>query len=154
MDAKTCPLCDTEKAVTEFYVDRSGRRKDGYHPWCRPCTLAYNREYIKRNPEGNRLRAQRSRVRAKYGITWNQRDRLLALQEDRCAICSDELTNSKTRHIDHCHKSGTVRGILCASCNLGLGNFKDDPDRLMAAAAYLQAGGTSLVAMAVDERGQ
>lgn len=53
-----------------------------------------------------------------------------------CAVCFDPL--GPDAHVDHDHESGLVRGLLCRSCNLGLGNFKDDPVRLAAAADYLR----------------
>ncbi|WP_433354097.1 endonuclease domain-containing protein [Micromonospora saelicesensis] len=136
MDDKTCSLCKETKPTSDFH--RSRQRKDGLHPWCAPCTRAYNRSYIKRNPEGNRARARKSRIKAKYGITWQQRDQMIADQGGRCAICQTEFTNSKTTHVDHCHTSGVVRGILCYSCNTALGSFKDDVGRLNAAIEYLE----------------
>lgn len=135
---KQCSRCKETKPASDFYPDRSGRRKDGLHCWCRPCTLEYNRAYIKRNPEENRERARRSRVKARYGITWQQRDQLIEEQDGKCAVCGDEFRNPKATHIDHCHDSGRVRGILCEGCNLGLGSFKDDPRRLLNAVAYLE----------------
>ena len=59
---------------------------------------------------------------------------MLIAQSGRCAICTDPMTNP---HVDHCHSSSTVRGLLCTNCNVGLGQFKDDPTRLLAAVAYL-----------------
>lgn len=52
----------------------------------------------------------------------------------QCAICGDFTANL---HGDHCHSTGLGRGLLCRGCNFGLGNFKDSPDRLLFAAAYL-----------------
>ena len=61
-------------------------------------------------------------------------DALLALQGGVCAICS----KNRPLGVDHCHLFNEVRGLLCNKCNLGLGMFDDDPDRLRAAADYLE----------------
>lgn len=131
-----CTHCREIKPTTEFYPSKTAA--SGRHPWCKPCTRAYNREYIKRNPEANAARARKSRIKAIYGITWQQRDQMIADQDHRCAICREPFTDSKTTHQDHCHKSDKLRGILCYSCNTGLGNFKDSPQRLAAAIEYLR----------------
>ena len=70
--------------------------------------------------------------------------RLLDLQADRanpkCMICGvDEPTNGKALAVDHCHNTGRFRGLLCVSCNAGVGMFKDTPSLLVAAASYLMA---------------
>lgn len=72
-----------------------------------------------------------------YGITPEQYDALLASQDNRCAICRSEGSGPKGWHVDHDHVTGTVRGLLCGPCNLGLGHFNDDVDRLRAAIAYI-----------------
>jgi hypothetical protein len=59
---------------------------------------------------------------------------------DFCHICWDSLPDPKDRRIDHNPETGQVRGILCNSCNLGLGMFKDSPERLTFAIDYLQGG--------------
>lgn len=76
---------------------------------------------------------------------WSERDFLLAAaaQDGKCGICRQDLDplGSKTARspvFDHCHKTGVGRGILCHSCNAGLGFFGDDPDRLEVAAQYLR----------------
>src|SRR6185312_12520919 len=87
--------------------------------------------------------AQRLR---KFGLTPVERDRLLAEQGGGCAVCGERMSRDKDPrtgkqrrlHVDHCHRTGRVRGLLCASCNLGLGKFQDDPSRLERAAEYLR----------------
>lgn len=69
-----------------------------------------------------------------------------AAQGGRCAICRTPVANileydgdaRLSTHVDHCHTTGAVRGILCRDCNTGLGGFRDDPERLRAAMAYLE----------------
>ena len=65
--------------------------------------------------------------------------RMMDMQDGHCAICY-ELLPDETRfiHVDHCHDTLLVRGVLCNGCNLGLGQFKDNPDALENAAAYVR----------------
>lgn len=56
-----------------------------------------------------------------------------------CNICGVHESEFTRRHaIDHCHKTGVIRGVLCAPCNRGIGSFGDDPSRLEQAANYLR----------------
>lgn len=79
-----------------------------------------------------------------YGLTVEQYDALLLRQNYRCAICrTDKPGNRRSRAIrafsvDHCHKTGAVRGLLCQACNRAIGMLKDDPVIVDAAAAYLR----------------
>jgi hypothetical protein len=69
----------------------------------------------------------------RYGITAAEADYLLDLQQGLCAICK----NAPAKHHDHDHATGAVRALLCFNCNGGLGQFKDDPGFLHAAAYYV-----------------
>jgi hypothetical protein len=73
--------------------------------------------------------------RKRYGLDAAAFDALLRRQRNRCAICRSSSPDS----VDHCHRTGRIRGILCRTCNAGLGHFRDDPERLRAAAQYLIA---------------
>lgn len=88
-------------------------------------------------------RESRGKFLRRYGITVAERDALLLGQGSKCKICEMPIAfigKSATTgaHIDHCHSTGRVRGILCASCNTTLGKFGDDPARLRKAAEYLE----------------
>lgn len=69
-----------------------------------------------------------------YGITMEQFEQIKQAQDGKCAICK---TNPAT-HVDHCHETGIIRGILCHKCNTGLGLFNDDAGILDAAALYVR----------------
>jgi len=79
-------------------------------------------------------------LRKNYGITVEQYDEMLVAQNYVCAICGDKDEN-KRLHVDHCHASGRVRGLLCRGCNLGLGKFKDNVETMFAAIKYLSKNG-------------
>ncbi|MBC8391514.1 MAG: endonuclease VII domain-containing protein [Deltaproteobacteria bacterium] len=94
-------------------------------------------EYHRKNPE-KRL-AQRLK---QYGITIDEYYGILEKQGGKCAICgSTDSGDKRTKrfHLDHCHETGKVRGLLCASCNMGIGKFKESPDILLRASKYLSS---------------
>lgn len=87
----------------------------------------------------------RFRSFSRLGIAGRAYAEMLESQGGRCAICGGtDPGGSKNVHfaIDHCHETGTVRGLLCAPCNQALGLFKDNPERLRAAAEYLERSTT------------
>ncbi|WP_331283873.1 endonuclease VII domain-containing protein [Streptomyces sp. H39-S7] len=69
-----------------------------------------------------------------YGITVAERDELIASQAGMCPIC----LAASAEHVDHCHETGRVRGVLCFNCNSALGKLRDDPDAMRRALAYLE----------------
>jgi len=71
-----------------------------------------------------------------YGLTSEGFAALLGAQGGRCPICLDPI--NERSHVDHDHATGLVRGILCGSCNRGIGILKDSPERLRRAADYLE----------------
>jgi len=87
-------------------------------------------------------RVKHDRGPAKYGLTVDEFEAMWAAQHGLCAVCNTELqrTGMQSYNIDHCHTSGRVRGVLCRSCNWGIGILGDDPARLEAAARYLREG--------------
>jgi Recombination endonuclease VII len=87
-----------------------------------------------------RLAAQRKGkcwLQGRYGISSEDYKRMLAQQRGRCAICQRK--SKQTLCVDHDHPRRIVRALLCPPCNRGLGFFRDDPNRLLRAAAYLLA---------------
>ena len=94
--------------------------------------------WIKNNPEGQSAIALRSRLKYKYGLSLDQYNQMLT-EQGGCAICGTTEPGGKYGrfHVDHDHKTGEVRGLLCNGCNVGLGHFRDHPERLNKAAEYL-----------------
>lgn len=98
--------------------------------------------YRNRNKEAVRLCHKKGRLRA-YGLTVEDFDHLLEAQGGKCAICRSGASGGKTRkglawNIDHDHKTGKVRGLLCQKCNLGIGCLRESVKILRAAADYLE----------------
>lgn len=149
---KLCRLCHQEKPLSEF---SGGRGK------CKPCRSLeqraryeadrerwllyarsrrekngttireYQRAYRKKNKDAIRDRG----LRYLYGISMEEFEKLAKRQAWRCAICEQK----KKLSVDHDHQTGEIRGLLCASCNCGLGYFQDDPGLLASASSYLGA---------------
>ena len=109
------------------------------------------RAWKKANPEKVRayakasydpVKARAKGLRRKFGISLVQYDDMRAAQKPGCAICPATKPGGRgTWHVDHDHATKKVRGLLCQNCNIGLGNFKDDPARLTLALAYLRKHG-------------
>jgi hypothetical protein len=131
-----CEPCRTERKAIKNR-EKSQRWKDNN----RERHVAYLREYHqarKDDPEYRRKRRE-NMVRYTYGITQAEVDALIESQGGRCAICGGERNGAGTRlHIDHCHDTGKVRGMLCSKCNTAVGLLDNDPDRAEKLAAYLR----------------
>jgi hypothetical protein len=142
------------------FEERSARERDRYHKLGKKESmkrfyertqeerLAYRREYYRKNRERileqERIRRvenpehyRRAKLKMRYGITYGDRNALIEAQGNKCAICKNG-PGMKGWHVDHCHTTGTVRGILCFKCNTGLGNFSDSVEFLANAIAYLK----------------
>lgn len=78
-------------------------------------------------------------LRRNYGIDVEDWARMYDAQDRKCASCGDAIDFSKTTHVDHCHRTGKVRGLVCQFCNIALGGAKDSVERLRALIRYLEA---------------
>jgi hypothetical protein len=115
-----------------------------------------DRRYYEAHPEKIRAKSARERklkgplyyrnkqLKALYGIQHTDYERMLAEQGGRCAICASDKPGpgrKKYFSVDHDHATNKVRALLCDPCNNGLGRFKDDPELLARAIAYLKHHG-------------
>lgn len=124
---RACPDCGQRKPASEFAA--KSRASDGLHTYCRPCNNA--RAYASVDRLHGSMRNHNMLTR--YGLTAEQVDAMIDGQRGLCAIC----WKRPAEHVDHDHVSGVVRGMLCFTCNVGLGNFADDMDRIADAMLYL-----------------
>lgn len=122
--SKKCNKCRKTKPISEFGKDKY--QKDGLFWCCKSCRIAPRRKID---------------LYRRYGISLRQYEKLLEKQSGVCAICGRHQAEFKNSlDVDHNHETGKVRGLLCPSCNRGLGNFKDNRGILIKAVQYLEKG--------------
>jgi len=92
-------------------------------------------DYYRAHKDSKALSIRSSQLKAKYGMSIEEYDVLLRAQNGRCKIC--RTGDVRMLSVDHCHDTGTIRGLLCLKCNSGLGMFNDDPALLRKATQYL-----------------
>ena len=86
-----------------------------------------------------KLASKKAALKRYYGITLDEHNKLLISQNSNCAICSkNQSTLRRGLVVDHDHKTGKVRGLLCDACNHGIGNFQDNQANLTSAIGYLK----------------
>ena len=124
---KKCPKCNTQKSLSEFSKDKN--RKLGVRVYCKSCS--------KLKPEERKRYNKTYQLKSLYGLSVDSYEALKKKQKGNCAICEEKLDGSFGTHVDHCHENNSTRGILCRSCNLGLGHFKDTAQILKNAIKYL-----------------
>lgn len=123
---KECTLCKQHLNATSFNKD--SRRKDGLRSYCKNC---YKEKY------GGKEKKRKQMLFYTYGLTTEMYEDLLKTQNNGCAICGKK-PNKRPLSVDHCHKTGKIRGLLCQKHNVGIGLFDDNPDLFDAAKQYLE----------------
>jgi len=115
---RQCRLCKAEKPLSEFYFRKDSNK---HRSECKVCMI-----------ESHRYK-QTGVCKAKY-------HEMLVVQKGSCAICGSKFNNSRSSKlsVDHCHKTGKVRGLLCSNCNTAIGLMKDSIIRLEKAIEYLK----------------
>lgn len=143
---RRCNRCEIIKPLTEFHKNR--RRADRATFYCKACNHEYDQASRERDPVKyatiRRKAAYKHLLRTKFNLTVEQYEAMVADQNGVCAICKRPqnivtkwTVRSPNLGVDHDHETGKIRGLLCNSCNSGLGNFQDDISRLTAAVEYL-----------------
>jgi len=161
---KICTRCTQPKPEAEFRKSTRGPLSS----WCRECERDYQRNLYAKNPQ--RIRQRAKTWRAKYGAKYSairkaQREkyyaaeiarkykfpkeealRLLKTEGSHCKACRTPFDLTKPllrRSLDHCHKTGKIRGFLCSRCNTVAGMVNDDIELLSKIADYLKRCTTS-----------
>ena len=139
---KTCNKCSKEKPLDSFFKDK-GNKTDGRYSICKECKSARTMEWRAKNKPiyneymraKNKEHYPKNRLQ-RYGLVPAQYEEMLTAQEHKCAICKQSNPSEKRAlAIDHDHKTGKVRGILCYGCNR-LMVLLDNEALLAAAVAY------------------
>lgn len=113
---RACSRCCLLLPLMQFHKHAGGAYL-GVHPYCKSCA------------------SERSLI-AKYGITLQQKKDMHIAQNESCLICIEPMRFEDAK-VDHCHKSGVVRGILCDLCNTALGSLKENPESMRRMIEYV-----------------
>ncbi len=124
---RICKICDKEKDIKLFRVSEGYRGHT-----CLDCLNLRRRKQREDDPERFRDYDRKKH----YGLSPGVYETMLGEQDGVCFICRNP-PGERSLNVDHSHETGQVRKLLCSPCNTGLGLFRDDPDLLIKAAAYL-----------------
>lgn len=159
---KFCSKCGIEKSSKDFCSHKTTKNK--LSSWCKECRkkaeqslpykerrkeynknnrekiLNYQKEYYKNHKEKLSQKEKERKLKKYYNISFKEKQERLKNQNNKCALCEEnfDFIKKNSIHIDHCHKTNIVRGILCNNCNSGLGRFKDNIELLEKAILYLK----------------
>ena len=135
---KICITCKIGKSV-ECFSNVKSKGKDYLQSSCKSCRIKSQQTKRNQNPEKEAFRVRKRVIFYTYGIKHEEYELMYSKQEGKCLICN---TYHKVLAIDHCHTSEAIRGLLCRTCNSGLGFFKDSSQLLQSAINYLKETNT------------
>jgi hypothetical protein len=160
----SCARCEQNKPLSGFAI-RTLKGVVRYHSYCKDCENKYARDFRAKDREATKkkdrayYKANRERILAssrryrvetgfnrkqhlkRYNLTPDEYQVLLVKQNGVCAICRRPPWGKRNvLMVDHDHETGKVRGLLCSTCNVGLGALHDDAELLRVAIAYLEGG--------------
>ena len=132
---KQCPKCKENCDLMDFALDNTRTKK--LQIYCRTCQHEKSKKSYFGNHNENLKKKRKQRLK-KYGITQETYDKMLTEQNNCCKICGRNQTEVKQRFcVDHNHKTGIVRSLLCHRCNSAIGLLYDDVDIIKIAVKYL-----------------
>lgn len=131
-----CSVCGARKPLSEF--PPASNTRSGRHGRCRVCKRKYEKAYSKTQKYLSRRKPWEWAQNGIVSFDVKEYEKFWLKQEGKCAICGvTENVSGKAFAVDHDHETGKARGLLCNPCNLGLGCFKDNPQRISDALEYL-----------------
>lgn len=115
---KRCNSCGVVKKLDQFGMNNGYKRYE-----CKTCHSARNNKYNKTRKD----KTKSNKLLFDYGITLEQYNKMFEYQNGCCAICNaHQLELNRSLDVDHCHKMGYVRGLLCSVCNLQVGMYESN----------------------------
>ena len=143
LPTKRCKICKQQLPLDSFYLLLKKTGRSYRNSYCKDCGNKKRRQY-KQSPRPGQNYIRQRNLKS-YGLTVDQYDEMLTAQGGVCAICNLPETHvssftKKIRRlsIDHDHKTGKIRGLLCSSCNRAIGLLGDDAERIKAVLTYLE----------------
>mgnify|MGYP001558347869 CR=1 FL=1 len=136
---KKCTKCLTIKPFDEFHKDSN--KKDGIRYWCKDCTFKYQKDRAEKNPQHVKSLQRNNDLKRHYKISLNDYNKMFLDQGGVCAICG-KYQKHKNLAVDHCHKTGKVRQLLCQRCNRVLGVLKEDVLLINSILSYIKLHNT------------
>ena len=139
---KVCSKCGKKKRVSEF--GKNKQTTSGISSWCKLCKCEDAKLFRKNNPELAKEQGRKLKLKFRYGLTLDEYDQMFNEQNGVCAICGqkeiviNKFGNVKRLSIDHNHKNGKVRQLLCNRCNLLVGPMENSLELVDIVLDYLE----------------
>ncbi len=130
--------CRPCRAQRYYRTDKARAKRAAYMRERRTDPAQRSREYLLAESPDRLRTAYAATVFRKYGLTVEDVARMFNDQQGLCASCGDPIDLGKLTRIDHCHKTGKVRSLLCHADNTALGFLLESPERIQKLAAYVQ----------------
>jgi|TARA_R110000868_G_scaffold345734_2_gene606849 hypothetical protein len=138
MESKQCVKCLQEKSLDSFYEHKGERTSSGYRiNICSTCHAERSIKWAKENKDKVKAHRRKRNLKAKYGISVEEYDKMFEEQNGSCFICFS-LPTRRRLSVDHNHTTGQVRRLLCDKCNLAIGLLEEDQERLEKVRRYLE----------------
>lgn len=151
MDTKLCKICNISKPISEFrYIRKNKNGTELYKAQCHSCVNAKSLERWRNMDEDSRyLRGHKARnkktfeerknyrLKYRFGISIDDFNNMLVLQNNACYICNESIKGKEIK-VDHCHKTGKLRKLLCHNCNSALGLLHDNAEIFETCARYIR----------------
>lgn len=160
METRLCTGCGTEKPLDSQHFVKDKHDSTGFTYRCKVCRTRHHKDWCLKNPDKvkeinlkNRQKrkqfyrspegiesSRKAHLKRVFGISLDDYNKISEEQDHVCAICGKSEMNNKNKVlcVDHDHKTGAIRQLLCGLCNSGLGAFRDDKTLLKKAIKYLK----------------